>query len=410
MTELQKHLMQLVKEIKDTCKEQNIEFALCGQTAGRAAAFHKFKTQCCEFHIMMRTCDILKLKKALSAKKIPNRGWEDLSTNPKLANNYVRYVDLATTVYDRDVSLNFDKLGVAVTIRPIYANRVTKRDRRLELGTFYMNHGMRYSCYDMSEDLKQVLETTEKFRRLFGEKFVGRKVYSIFRKERNATYKDKVYMHDDEGKLVPVSKKAITELEMIQFEGMKLPVSKDRNTYFRQLYGNDWKKLSVAPMFSVNRIWAIYDENKPYEQFLSEQKAAGIDIRQLQKEYREFKTWSEQVLLTATDAANHTYEYARRSVDRIDLYEKYRERMPQIKQAAKEKNMGELKKLMKEYLSLTEFYFEKKIGFFVNQELFDYAKLIWESQGEAQYVNEVYDLVPEEYKKEDIKDFLKKYE
>ena len=72
--------------------------------------------------------------------------------------------------------------------------------------------------------------------------------------------------------------------------------------------------------------------------------------------------------------------------------------------------MAELEQLMQEYLSLTEYYYEKKIGFFVNQQLFDYAKMIWDDRGENQYANEVYALVPEEYRKEDISEFLKKYE
>lgn len=402
--------MQLVKEIKDTCREQNISFALCGQTAGRAAKFHSFKTQCCEFHIMMRAKDILKLKKALKAKKIANRGWEDLSNNPNLANNYVRYVDLGTTVFDRDVSLNFEKLGVAVTIRPIYAKRLEKRDRRLELGTFYLNHGTRLSYYDMSLDLQQVLETTKKFRKLFGKKFVARKVYSVLKKERNAEYGKKVYLHNDEGKLVPIDHTALIDTEMIDFEGMELPVPKNKGAFFKPLYGDGWKKKSVEPMFSVNRIWAIYDANKPYEQFLQECLDAGVDIRGLQEELRAFKTWTEETLRTATDAANHTYEYARRSVDRIDLYTSYKDKMPQIRKAAQEKDLETLEHLMEEYLTFTDYYFGLKIGFFVNQELFDYASMIWENREEKEYADQVYALVPEIYKQEDVGDFIAKYE
>lgn len=406
MTELQKHLMQLVKEIKDTCREQDIPFALFGQTAGRAAKFHEFKNQCSEFHIMVRTKDILKLKKALNAKNIKNRGWDDLSCNPNLPRNNVRYVDLATTVYDKEASVNYDKLGVAVVIHPVYAKQVEKRDRRLEVGTFYLNHGIDYSYYNMPLEI----ETAQKFRKLFGKKFVGRRIYSIFKRERNAQYGKKVYVHDDEGKLVSIDYTTITDTEEIDFEGMKLPVPKNSKAFFKRLYGDDWKKLSVAPLTSVNRIWAIFDAGKPYEQFLREMLDAGIDIRALQKELRDFKEWKEQILHPATDAANHTYEYARRSVDRIDLHSRYQEKLPQIKKAADEKDMDTLADLMKEYLSLTNYYFEQGIGFFVDQELFGYASMIWESKGHKDYANQVYELVPEIYKKENVGDFIAKYE
>lgn len=400
--------MQLVKEIKDACHQQNIPFALFGQTAGRAAKFHEFKNQCYEFHIMVRTGDILKLKKSLNAD--PSRGWEDLSCNPNLPFNQLRYVDLTTTVYDREESVNYDKLGVAVVIHPVYAKPVTKRDRRLEVGTFYLNHGINYSYYDMPLDLQQAIETTQKFRKMFGKKFVGHWIYNIFKKERDVSYGKKAYVHNAEGRLVAINYSAVTNVKEIDFEGMQLPVPKDSKTFFMRLYEDDWKKQSVAPLVSANRIWAVFDANKPYKRFLQEMSDAGVDIRALQRELRDFRAWKEQTLRPATDAANHTYEYARRSVDRIDLNSRYEEKRPLIKKAADEKDMDTLADLMKEYFSLTNYYFERGIGFFVDQELFDYASMVWKSKGNKDYADRVYELVPEVYKKEKVGDFIARNE
>ena len=43
----------------------------------------------------------------------------------------------------------------------------------------------------------------------------------------------------------------------------------------------------------------------------------------------------------------------------------------------------------------------------IDDELFSYAKMIWESEGKGDYADKVYELVPDLYKKESVEDYLK---
>ena len=87
MTELQKHLMQLVKEIDETCRDNDLKYALYGRTAGNAMTEDHFTTSCYQFQIMMPAEDMLRLKELLLEKNIPNRGIEDMSVNKNLPHN-----------------------------------------------------------------------------------------------------------------------------------------------------------------------------------------------------------------------------------------------------------------------------------------------------------------------------------
>ncbi|MBR2280981.1 MAG: hypothetical protein IJ903_08710, partial [Ruminococcus sp.] len=76
------------------------------------------------------------------------------------------------------------------------------------------------------------------------------------------------------------------------------------------------------------------------------------------------------------------------------------------------------KKLMSKYLSTTQKYVDEKIGFYIDDELFKYARYIWDSEDKPTRVDEngntityaeyVYSLVPDLYKTETPEEYLAK--
>ena len=44
----------------------------------------------------------------------------------------------------------------------------------------------------------------------------------------------------------------------------------------------------------------------------------------------------------------------------------------------------------------------------IDDELFSYAKMVWESQGKKDFAAKVLELVPDLYKEEDVETYLKK--
>lgn len=402
--------MQLVKEIDQVCQEQGIPYALCGRTAGCVMKYEKFTTQCQEFHIMLLAKDMLKLKNALLKKNVENRAVEDLSGNEMLAQNCMRYVDTGTTLIDRENPVKYQALGVAVTIFPLFSRESSKWVKALEYGMFYLNGGASYSRYSVQEKIGKCISATRKVQGLFGQKWIAKKVYGVLKKEQNRNIGDKVYLQYESNKKTAVSAKAVIETKRVHFEGIETSVSADYEEHLRKLYGKGWRKKAEEPLSTANRISVISDADKSYKEYLSEFDAEGIDIRRLQDDNLDYHDWYADSFRYWEDIVNHKYSYAKRSVERIDLYCAYKDQMDEMRRAASEKNIGKLQEMLEPYMAATKKYFKRNMGFFINQEIFDHASMVWKANKEDGYAAQVYDLVPEIYKKEDIAEFLSRYD
>lgn len=410
MTELQKHLMQLVKEIDETCKENNISYSLYGRTAGAALESDKFTTQCYEFHIMMLSKDILLLKEKLKNKKIRNRGFEDLSNNSQLAWNCVRYVDTGTTLIDRDDYVQYKLLGVAVTIHPVFGHIPDKVTKVMMKGNAYFNGGKEYNRYLWSDRFKRNISMIQFGKKIVGDSQFARRIYRSIEKDSRAEHGKEVYVHTEENKFVKMNYSVILNTKKVAFENQQLPVVDDYKNYFKRLYGEDWKKKYSVPYETANRIAVIRDAKKPYTQYLQEFEKQGIDFAKLREDFLEYGEWYNETYRHWEYVTSRKFAYARRSRDRIDLYCEYKEQMDVLRDAAQKEDLSELKNLLKQYFVYTKRYLNYGLGFYINQEIFDLASLVWKSEGNEAYAQKVYSLVPDEYKNEDIKDFLAKYD
>ena len=65
-----------------------------------------------------------------------------------------------------------------------------------------------------------------------------------------------------------------------------------------------------------------------------------------------------------------------------------------------------MRSILKRYLSRTDQLYELKAGMYIDDEIFGYAKKIWEADGRPDFAEKVYALVPEIYKTETVEDFL----
>lgn len=410
MTELQKYLMQLVKEIDEVCKESDISYALSGRSAGCAAEYGKFTTPCASFQIMVPAKDVLRLKEALLKKNVPERGIEDMSNNPKLAFNYIRYVDTGTTFIDKDNPVRYRLCGIAVTIVPVFADGTSKYIRVLENGTMFLNGGTEYPGLKRLSKIKLYISYTQILRKLIGDERVAKKIYSVFSKSRNMDFKDRVYIWKGDGKKSYFSADMVLDTNNIEFEQMSLPVPKKLDAYLKAYFGKNWETESRKPFASAGRIAVLADTSMSYAEYMRLlREETGIDMDRLLDEYSDYYYWFATDYTKIKKKTGHKYDHALRSVDRIDLYCQYKDQMEEMREAAKQLDYKKLRDILAQYFSLTDKYLKKGMGFFINQEIFDYAKLVWQKDGKSKYADKVYRKVPRAYKQENIEDFLSKY-
>lgn len=410
MTELQKHLMQLVKEIDETCRENNLTYALCGQTAGCAIARDKFTTGCYQFHIMMPAGDISLLKAELSKKNLPDRGIEDLSVNEKLAHNRVRYVDTATMVLDREDPMPYCMPGVAVTIFPLFTKPHSKFGEALEVGTVYLNGGKLLNEAKETEYQKKCIKAVRLTRAFPGSRFTAKQIYRLIEKEKGKVPGEVLYIKAEDDKLKAIPSSAVLHTKRICFEGLELPVPEDAESYFQAHFGNNWENIVKEPLPTSNRMDVIWDAEASYKEYFKEFKENDIDIYDIYAQIREYRHWFLNVYRVWKAKSDQTLRFGKRSVDRFEMYVKYKNRMEELEKAAKEKDMEGLKEMLLPYLQCVEKYRKKKMGFFVTTELHRYACMVWKAEKKKGYGKKILNLTPDIYKKMDIEAYLDQYD
>lgn len=116
MTEVQEHLLMLLREIDEICRENNIEFFLDGGSALGAVRHKGFLPWDDDADIVLTRENWLKFKKAVEEHPRPDRVLADPATNPAYPMVYPRYCDTSTTAILRTSMIDQFKSGLFIDI------------------------------------------------------------------------------------------------------------------------------------------------------------------------------------------------------------------------------------------------------------------------------------------------------
>ncbi|MDE6568866.1 MAG: hypothetical protein K2K70_14215, partial [Lachnospiraceae bacterium] len=200
--------------------------------------------------------------------------------------------------------------------------------------------------------------------------------------------------------LVPVPEDMFTNVEWINFEGRQVCVPGKAENYWMEKIPNERVGMSTG-------VRIIYECDLPYEEYLEFiQDKEGPSLEKVMCHYREYSQWMGSVYQPMEEKVKRTFLGVRRSVDRIDIWYALRKKRDEIREAYQQKDIQTLEKLLKTYLSKTDLYLKEKIGFYIDEELFQCATLVWESQGKMKYADRVDKLIPDLYKKESVEETL----
>lgn len=413
--QIQNHLIAMAKELDQTCKELKVPYALCTHEAAWSKKRKGFYGSQYGIHVMMRAPHALKVKAALQAKAIPNRVFEDLSTNPELPFNHIRYVDTSTTVMDMSEDSNnqvlYQALGATITIHPLYTARPDVIHRRIEWGHQLIKAGRRYGDKPMSVKKKRALAQTKRFEESFGSKAVAKFLFGRLKKSKSG---NKLYAYDAPTGLIAIDASTIDKASYAKFDKMELPYPCKLDAYVEAWCGAPWSAIDRSNWQPgrANRIKCISSPDFGYEDMLALFEKNGIDYRKAQALANRFFHWECSQLVPQERIVNRDYARARLSRDRIDMYVYLSEREADLEQAYRANDAEELRRILEEYgyLDRTErFYKNHGLGLFVTPKIFQYATKVWESEGRPEFAQMVLDCVPERHKSVDIAEYLAQY-
>lgn len=419
MTEVQERLMILMDEINYICQKEQLRYVLIDETAVRAHKKHQFADARCEFKILMPIEDIGKLQEYVQAHHTENRAIESWENNSHLRQMIFRYVDKNSLLIDGPSGNYFKKPGIAITIYPArprkLADQVVGAERYLQ----QVNDGVKEQKREWLSFMvlrgRRAQKSKNSIQYQTDHMLGGRLRYILGGRDKLARWimqsqdlhgtqgtADYWYMRRD-CQLVQLPENMFTEVEWIEFEDRKVCIPGKTENY--RIENNPVTRVPLSTSIRV-----ICECDLPYEEYLDFIKdKGGTTIEQLMCDYRDYGSWMARVYNPMEEKVRHTFLGVRRSVDRIDVWYTLKDKREALKEAYQQKDVEKLSQLLAAYLEKTDFYLKEKIGFYIDEELFRYAKLVWESRGKMKYAARVYKLVPDLYKKERVDEYLAKY-
>lgn len=435
-TEVQLRLLELMDDIHSICQKKGLHYILFGKTAGMATSFGHFQGTEYNFEILMPLQDVVELRKYVEENLSDSRAMESWEDNEELRQMIFRFVDKKSLLIDGTVGDYYTKPGVAVTIYVTRPARADDANISAERYIQYLNSTGRKPKYSAS-DLKKMYEFVRKngveaaireyddpdikeltqyagglrkgwLRCLFtGKKKTARWVLRKNIELAKKGGKEQIYVTRP-GHRFAFSPSLFKKPGTVEFEGHTYHIAGDYEGYMKKMYGASWRTRSTERYYSdTMRLRLICDMDCPYEDYLDFLGEDSQVLHEIALDRRDYTQWSREIHQPLEKRAKHDFIEVRSSVDRIDVWMMIRDRMDEIRKAAETKDIPALKELLEDYLERTDYFYSEKIGFYIDEELFSIASMVWEADGRKDFADKVYELVPDHYRKESVEDYLK---
>lgn len=444
MTEVQERMLLLIDEIKDICVKENLQYVLGKKTAVTAFKYGKFINNVTSAILFMPLTDIYKLKAYIEKNHSDSRIIECWDNNAELKRMKFRYVDKTTLLYDGQNVEHIKCPGIAVLILPIREKEVSNKVKGCERYIQTVNN-------DYNPRLLKII-AKEIYYKIFSFSFMSKvfhskkvksqiekgvgygviKSFTMSNEEIIKFVKENLLLKNGEkpsfywyfspkGYMYECPMDLFDNTVEIELEGHKYLIYAKAEEYFNSFYGG---KLGVSDSQDVHqddiddcfdRINLIAECDLPYEEYLDYIKDKGPSLNEIADNKRKYNSFMGKYFNPKQRKYMRKYYEIKSCVDRIDVWSRLKPKREALKAAYEKKNISEIKKHLKEYLSKTDFYFKNGVGFYIDDEIFTYAKLIWDNEkpvyqvGEDEYITyaeKIYNKVPELYKTETVDQYF----
>ena len=278
MTKSQQKLIQLLKELKLMCDENNLSFFLIGSYALRGFRSGTFESELPILEIGMLYKDIIKLKRIIDKLNNINICIESLYSNTELKANIFRYVDKNTLHWRLNNPLKFKEMGIAVTIIPIYSYNVEKHFSFTKYVYYYWVKMMSKKSDLLKKLPKKVLKKYESFIRVL-------MLAALNKLERKAEINDSLYYRKNLNlKKVKLPRRVYSQTQTVEFEGVECKIPKNCESYFNVVLGSAWKsKVYNQEELNKNVIIDAEYSYAEYKKALRENNVSGDITRYISR-------------------------------------------------------------------------------------------------------------------------------
>ena len=348
MTETQKKLYILLKEIDDICRKNNITYYLAGGTALGALRHKGYIPWDDDADILMTRDHYYKFLEAVKNNLPDNRCVECQEFNRNYHNNFARYIDLNSTAIHTNQITHDDAAGFVIDILildpiPDDAKKQWKYIKTIQLYADLINPSSRYSFRWQTNMFAYFFSRMNI--RLFGKERVLQKL-----EDKMAQYKEEdctKYILRWGGVPLISDKSIYGKGRECEFENTTFIIPEHAEDYLTWHYGDNWMFLPDHAERSTHN--AVYCYDTPYD-LIKKEAFQYYDYKRIYRIYLRrkillFLGMYPWFLYRKTEAIKRERNYNKKYNTFINAKEK------EIQKAAKQRQYGKIRKLLKAYIS-----------------------------------------------------------
>jgi phosphorylcholine metabolism protein LicD len=394
MISMQKITFRLLEEIDEMCGKHGLTYYLGPVTLATAMIHNGYDRNLICPDLMMPIDDLGRLLQLLEQELPANRSVEHMGNSKNFIGFQISYVDETTTYIQLNRGTDVSKYGARLNIIPIRKKTTgfaAKVLRVLETG--WESNGFRFT---KRINIKTVIAAgTVRAAMLIGKGNVAKLLFKRFMKHyKNPT--NEVVIKEPKKKSILIPASHFAESERIVFAGMEFPTPAQPEDFLQLYFGEYWREKFANR--NVNHLDSVILPAMSYHEFITKASQSGFDIQQYFKDYR-MSIIKGVFLLPAMRHRSKAILIAKRSGDRLRLYEEFQQKREIIHNLYSHKNYEALKLVFAEHERTTLFYLKKKLGFCVCEEFFEIQCALFSHFGRQDLVERLKKLVPMEHYK-----------
>lgn len=393
MTDIQKKLLELLIDMDDICKRENIKYYLCDETAHGAVMEQRLYKNCCRVNVAMTTDNILKFAEAVKKENRTDRILDSMISNPFYPDLTLRYGDPNTTWMELPYTEEDIVPCIAVTIHMIrFKPQSFKKYYKLTKKFWEISHKKADEYSNFYKKAAITGCTTAK--KVFGEKNTSRFLFKSWCSQFKPNKKAKKFaigsgkFSYDTALLKPENKVAV-------LEDREFPVFGQIEEYLNKRYGcEDFREIN--PKYPVPSATLMTSSHIPYLKYMEKAKSMGVDFDVISSNKKTCAKLQKKVGEYNKKITKY-YAIVDRTEKRFAMYEQY---MPMKKLLLKlhdEKRYEELNELLKPYRSALWSCYKKGLGLCFDKEIFEITMHLLSMEGSDTYVSKLRAMVPESH-------------
>lgn len=384
-----KCVLELLEEIDDICKKNNISYSLYGKTAVSAITKHTIEDDCAR--IIMHNDDFTKLCKAMSKERLYTRTFDSMYNNPSYMDYSARYCNSETTNISLYQKANTFMSGIYVEILPIRNEENTKFQH---FKYRFWEHGWeKHFCSIVNvESFKYLLPVPiVNIMKLTGSNKISRNIFEKLSNGHKGKITSRCSIKGFNETLETFSYDPLKKVKSVEIDGKSFSISTKIESILDKLFNYDWR--NQMPKEEKDNIVLLDTSCKQFSRTLTRNK--NIFKRYFRRKSRHMFIYKFSNKYDRQK--KQIWSLAKRTGTRARLYFYYMPKMGVIRNLVKNEDYYRLSQIMRPNRIATLIAFKQGKGFAVNKELFDIQMMIFRFEGNDEIADKLEEITPETY-------------